>query len=167
MVINGLAEALLTTPEWLTGLSEEKEYSVPTLCENELTEHIRKYLDTVTFAVKGDGHQQLMTTFLGKLIDLYTVLTCHFADAMAEVDRVAEDKGLKESLGRYAIESGAIMEQVYRKKMEVPIEDMKRFLDGILHIHDEGRTRMSMGALFGIVEEAEERLSEKENSVAP
>ena len=36
MVINGLAEALLTTPEWLTGLSEEKEYSVPTLCENEL-----------------------------------------------------------------------------------------------------------------------------------
>ena len=42
MVINGLAEALLTTPEWLTGLSEEKEYSVPTLCENELTEHIRK-----------------------------------------------------------------------------------------------------------------------------
>ena len=26
---------------------------------------------------------------------------------------------------------------------------------------------MSMGALFGIVEEAEERLSEKENSVAP
>ena len=33
---------------------------------------------------------------------------------------MAEDKGLKESLGRYAIESGAIMEQVYRKKMEVP-----------------------------------------------
>ena len=63
--------------------------------------------------------------------------------------------------------SGAIMEKVYRKKMEVPIEDMKRFLDGILHIHDEGRTKMSMGALFGIVEEAEERLSEKENSVAP
>ena len=58
-------------------------------------------------------------------------------------------------------------QQVYRKKMEVPIEDMKRFLDGILHIHDEGRTKMSMGALFGIVEEAEERLSEKENSVAP
>ena len=27
-------------------------------------------------------------------------------------------------------------------------------------------TKMSMGALFGIVEEAEERISEKENSVA-
>ena len=30
-----------------------------------------------------------------------------------------------------------IRDRVYRKKMEVPIEDMKRFLDGILHIHDE------------------------------
>lgn len=90
-----------------------------------------------------------------------------FAHAMEEVDRVAEDKGLKESLGQYSVESGATMEQVYRKKMEVPIEDMKRFLDGILHIHDEGRTRISVGVLFGIVEEAEERLSEKGNSVAP
>ena len=80
---------------------------------------------------------------------------------MEEVDRVAEDKGLKESLGRYAIESGAIMEQVYRKKMEVPIEDMKRFLDGILHIHDEGAHKNVDGRTFGIVEEAEERLSEK------
>ena len=167
MVINGLAEALLTTPEWLTGLSDDKEYDTYTLCQRDIEEHIRKYLDTVSYTVKGEPHQQLLTTFLGKMVDLYTVMTCYFADAMEEVDRVAEDKGLKESLGRYAIESGAIMEQVYRKKMEVPIEDMKRFLDGILHIHDEGRTRMLMGALFGIVEEAEERLSEKENSVAP
>ena len=167
MVINGLAEALLTTPEWLTGLSDDKEYDTYTHCQRDIEEHIRKYLDTVSYTVKGEPHQQRLTTFLGKMVDLYTVMTCYFADAMEEVDRVAEDKGLKESLGRYAIESGAIMEQVYRKKMEVPIEDMKRFLDGILHIHDEGRTKMSMGALFGIVEEAEERLSEKENSVAP
>lgn len=167
MIINGLAEALLTTPEWLTGLSEDKEYSVPTICENELTEHIKKYLDTVTSTVSGDGHQQLLTTFLGKLIDLYTIMTCHFADAMAEIDRIAEDEGLKQSIMRYAIEVGAIEERVYRKEMEVPIEDMKRFLDGILHIYDEGRTKVSMGDLFGIVAEAEARLSEKENSVAP
>ena len=167
MIINGLAEALLTTPEWLTGLSEDKEYSVPTNCENELTEHIKKYLDTVTSTVNGDGHQQFLTTFLGKLIDLYTILTRHFADAMAEIDRIAEDEGLKQSIMRYAIEVGAIEERVYRKEMEVPIEDMKRFLDGILHIYDEGRTKVSMGDLFGIVAEAEARLSEKENSVAP
>ena len=167
MIINGLAEALLTTPECLTGLSEDKEYSVPTICENELTEHIKKYLDTVTSTVNGDGHQQLLTTFLGKLIDLYTILTCHFADAMTEIDRIAEDEGLKQSIMRYAIEVGAIEERVYRKEMEVPIEDMKRFLDGILHIYDEGRTKVSMGDLFGIVAEAEARLYEKENSVAP
>ena len=31
MIINGLADALLTTPEWLTGLSDEKEYNSKTL----------------------------------------------------------------------------------------------------------------------------------------
>ncbi len=55
----------------------------------------------------------------------------------------------------------------YRKEMELPIEDMKRFLDGILHIYDEGRTKVSMGELFGIVSAAEERLAEKKKSVAP
>lgn len=108
MIINGLAEALLTTPEWLTGL----------------------------------------------------------ADAVTEVDRVTNDEGLKQSLMRYAIESGAITEKVYRNEMELPIEDMKRFLDGILHICDEGRIAVKMGDLFGIVTEAEKRLSEKNNSVA-
>ena len=111
--------------------------------------------------------EALLTTFLGKMIDLYSVLCYHFADAMAEVDRVAADEGLKESLMRYAIESGAITEKVYHNEMEAPIEDMKRFLDGILHIYDEGRTKVSMSELFGIVTAAEEKLSEKKNSVAP
>ena len=167
MIINGLAEALLTIPEWLTGLSSDKEYDSYTLCQKDIEQHIRKYLDTVSSTVKGEPHQQLLTTFLGKMVDLYTVMTYYFADAMAEVDRVTEDEGLKQSLRRYAIESGAITERVYRKGMELPIEDMKRFLDGILHIYDEGRTKVSMGDLFGIVAEAEARLSEKENSVAP
>ena len=46
MVINGLAEALLTTPEWLTGLSEEKEYDTKTLCQRDIESHIAKYLDS-------------------------------------------------------------------------------------------------------------------------
>ena len=162
MIINGLAEALLTTPEWLTGLSEDKEYDSRTLCETDLEEHIKKYIDTVSTVVNGEPHQQLLTTFLGKMIDLYSVLCYHFSDAMAEVDRVAEDEGLKQSLRRYAIESGAITERVYHKEMEAPIEDMKRFLDGILHIYDEGRTAVKMSDLFGIVAEAEARLAEKE-----
>lgn len=107
-----------------------------------MEEHIKKYLDTVSSAVKGEPHQQLLTTFLGKMIDLYSVLCHHFADVMAEVDRVAEDEGLKQSLKRYAIESGAITGHVYHKEMELPVEDMKRFLDGILHIYDEGRTKV-------------------------
>ena len=162
MVINGLAEALLTTPEWLTGLSDDKEYDTYTLCQRDIEEHIKKYLDTVSHTVKGEPHQQLLTTFLGKMVDLYTVMTCYFADAMEEVDRVAEDEGLKQSLRRYAIESRAIMERVYRKEMELPIENMKQFLDGILHIYDEGRTAVKMGDLFGIVTAAEERVAEKE-----
>ena len=149
MIINGLAEALLTTPEWLTGLSEEKEYDAKTLCQRDIESHIAKYLDSVS------------------VVDLYSVLCYHFSDAMAEVDRVAADEGLKESLMRYAIESGAITEKVYRNEMEAPIEDMKRFLDGILHIYDEGRTKVSMSELFGIVTAAEEKLAEKKNSVAP
>ena len=128
----------------------------------DLEEHIKKYIDTVSTVVNGEPHQQLLTTFLGKMIDLYSVLCYHFSDAMAEVDRVAEDEGLKQSLRRYAIESGAITERVYHKEMEAPIEDMKRFLDGILHIYDEGRTAVKMGDLFGIVAEAEARLAEKE-----
>ena len=137
-----------------------------TLCQRDIESHIAKYLDSVS-VVQGEPHQQLLTTFLGKMIDLYSVLCYHFADAMAEVDRVAADEGLKESLMRYAIESGAITEKVYHNEMEAPIEDMKRFLDGILHIYDEGRTKVSMSELFGIVTAAEEKLSEKKNSVAP
>jgi transcriptional regulator with XRE-family HTH domain len=167
MIINGLADALLTTPEWLTGLSEEKEYDSEAICQQEIEEHFKKYLDTVTSVVKDEPHQQLLTTFLGKIIDLYSVLCHYFADAMAQVDQVVEDEGLKQSLMRYAIESGAITERVYRKEMELPIEDIKRFLDGILHIYDEGRTKVSMVDLFGIVAEAEARLSKKENPVAP
>ena len=39
---------------------------------------------------------------------------------------------------------------------------MKQFLDGILHIYDEGHTAVKMGDLFGIVTAAEERVAEKE-----
>lgn len=73
-------------------------YDAKTLCQRDIETHIaKKYLDNVS-VVQGEPHQQLLTTFLGKMIDLYSVLCYHFADAMAEVDRVAADEGLKESL---------------------------------------------------------------------
>ena len=161
MIINGLAEALLTTPEWLTGLSDDKEYSSYTVCQMDLEKHIKGYLEAVTNTVNGEPHQQLLTTFLGQIVDLYTILTKYWAVSMKKVDEVAEDEGLKESIGKYAIHIGSITEQVYQKEMEVPIEDMKRYLDGILHLYDEGRTKVSIPELFGIVDQAKQKLIER------
>lgn len=161
MIINGLAEALLTTPEWLTGLSDDKEYSIYTVCQMDLEKHIKGYLETVTSTVNGEPHQQLLTTFLGQIVDLYTILAKYWAVSMKKVVEVAEDEGLKESIGKYAIHIGSITEQVYQKEMEVPIEDMKRYLDGILHLYDEGRTKVSIPELFGIVDQAKQKLIEK------
>ena len=161
MIINGLAEALLTTPEWLTGLSDDKEYSSYTVCQLDLEKHIKGYLETVTSTVNGEPHQQLLTTFLGQIVDLYTILTKYWAVSMKKVDEVAEDEGLKESIGKYAIHIGSITEQVYQKEMEIPIEDMKRYLDGILHLYDEGRTKVSIPELFGIVDQAKQKQIEK------
>lgn len=161
MIINGLAEGLLTTPEWLTGLSDDKEYSIYTACQMDLEKHIKGYLEAVTSTVNGEPHTQLLTTFLGQIVDLYTILTKYWAVSMKKVDEVSEDEGLKESIGKYAIHIGSITEQVYQKEMEVPIEDMKRYLDGILHLYDEGRTKVSIPELFGIVDQAKQKLIEK------
>ena len=161
MIINGLAEALLTTSEWLTGLSDDKEYSIYTVCQMDLEKHIKGYLETVTSTVNGEPHQQLLTTFLGQIVDLYTILAKYWAVSMKKVDEVAEDEGLKESIGKYAIHIGSITEQVYQKEMEIPIEDMKRYLDGILHLYDEGRTKVSIPELFGIIDQAKQKLIEK------
>ena len=159
MIINGLADALLTTPEWLTGLSDEKEYNSKTLCQMDIEKHIAAYLDELTTTVQGEPHQQLLTTFLGQIVDLYSVFCVHFARAMAEAHHLAEDEGFKKSLMRYAIESGAVIEKVYRREMETPVEDMKRFMDGLLHIYDEGRTKMKIGDLLDMSSEARERLN--------
>lgn len=160
MIINGLAQALLTTPEWLTGLSDDKEYSSYTVCQMDMEKHIKNYLETVTSSVKTEPHQQLLTTFLGQFVDLYAVFTKYWALSMKKIDAVAEDEGLKESIGKYAIHIGSITEQVYQKEMSEPIEDMKRYLDGILHLYDEGRTKTRMQEQFGMVEEAERKYRE-------
>ncbi|MFR1480021.1 MAG: hypothetical protein ACLSB9_32300 [Hydrogeniiclostridium mannosilyticum] len=41
---------------------------------------------------------------------------------------MAEDEGLKESIGRYAINIGSITEQVYSEGNGGAIEDMKQYL---------------------------------------
>jgi hypothetical protein len=51
--------------------------------------------------------------------------------------------------------------------MQTPVDDIKKYLDGILHLYDEGRTKTSMPELLGMVEQAEQKLLDKQNSVAP
>ena len=43
-LVISLADALLTTPEWLTGLSDAKEYDSYTKCRMQITEHLDSYL---------------------------------------------------------------------------------------------------------------------------
>ena len=73
------------------------------VCQMDLEKHVKDYLETLTASVKGEPHQQLLTTFLGQLVDLYAVLAKYWALSMTKIDAVAEDEGLKESIGRYAI----------------------------------------------------------------
>ena len=44
--------------------------------------------------------------------------------------------------------------------MAEPIEDMKKYLDGILHLYDEGRTKTNLQEQFGMVEEAQLKFRE-------
>ena len=60
-----------------------------------------------------------------------------------------------------------IIVPVYRREMEAPIEDMKRFLDGLLHIFDKGRSRIDTADLYSILHDAQVRLNAADDSVAP
>lgn len=166
MIINGLAEALLTTPEWLTGLSEEKEYSTRTICEKTMEEHTKKFLDVLTSTVQGEPRQEMLTNILGQYMDMYAVLCGHFARAMAEADRIAEDEGLKQSLMKYAIGAGEITEKAYHNELSEPVEDMKQMVDCFLHIYDLN-TKNVFGKMSQIKMSAEERLADRNNNVAP
>ena len=160
MIINGLAEALLTTPEWLTGLSEEKEYSTRTVCEKTMEEHTKKFLDVLTSTVQGEPRQEMLTNILGQYMDMYAVLCGHFARAMAEADRIAEDEGLKQSLMKYAIGAGEITEKAYHNELSEPVEDMKQMVDCFLHIYDLNSKNI-FGKMSQIKMSAEERLADR------
>ncbi len=168
MIINGLADALQTTPEWLTGQSEEKEADdSPTLCEDEVIGHLNDFLDTVTKTVQPELQQRFLTSTLCLLIDLFSVTAQHYGRTLNEIDRLAGDENLKKSIRQYTIDVDDIITPVYRREMEAPVEDMKRFLDGLLHIFDKGRTRVDTAYLYNILNDAQARLNAANDSVAP
>ena len=154
-----LADALLTTPEWLTGLSEDKEYDGYTKSKMKLDEHLESFLKEMDSVIGSEAYQQFLAGHLCNIIDLYSVYAAHFAKAMEKADQVATDEGLKESLMRYAIESGAIVERVYQQEMNPIIEDMKRYMDGLLHIYDYGKGGRITSELFKLPLEARDRLN--------
>ena len=159
-LVISLADALLTTPEWLTGLSEDKEYDGYTKSKMKLDEHLESFLKEMDSVVGSEAYQQFLAGHLCNIIDLYSVYAVHFARAMEKTDQVATDEGLKESLIRYAIESGVIVEQVYQKEMAPIIEDMKRYMDGLLHIYDKGKGGKLTSEMFRLPLDARTRLEE-------
>ena len=158
-LVISLADALLTTPEWLTGLSEDKEYDGYTKSKMKLDEHLESFLKEMDGVVGSEAYQQFLAGHLCNIIDLYSLYAVHFARAMEKTDQVATDEGLKESLMRYAIESGAIVERVYQQEMSPIIEDMKRYMDGLLHIYDYGKGGKITNELFKLPMEARDRLN--------
>ena len=159
-LVISLADALLTTPEWLTGLSEEKEYDGYTKSKMQLDEHLESFLKEMDSVVESENYQQFLAGHLCNIIDLYSVYAVHFARAMEKTDQVATDEGLKESLMRYAIESGVIVERVYQQEMNPIIEDMKRYMDGLLHIYDKGKGGKLTSEMFKLPLDARTRLEE-------
>ena len=108
----------------------------------------------------------MLTNILGQYMDMYAVLCGHFARAMAEADRIAEDEGLKQSLMKYAIGAGEITEKAYHNELSEPVEDMKQMVDCFLHIYDLNSKNI-FGKMSQIKMSAEERLADRNNNVAP
>ena len=163
MIINGLADALQTTPEWLTGRSEEKEVKET----GDSLDHLSDFLDAVAKTVQPEVQQRFLTSMLCLLIDLFSITAQHYGRTLNEIDRLTGDEALKKSIQQYTIHVDDIIVPVYRREMEAPIEDMKRFLDGLLHIFDKGRTRVDTAYLYNILHDAQVRLNAADDSVAP
>ena len=160
-----------TTPEWLTGLSEEKEVKETgdsrTICEGEVLDHLNNFLDAMTKTVQPEVQQRFLTSVLCLLIDLFSITAQHYGRTLNEIDRLAGDEAIKKSIQQYTIHVDDIIVPVYRREMETPIEDMKRFLDGLLHIFDKGRTKVDTAYLYNILHDAQVRLNAANDSVAP
>ena len=113
-------------------------------------EHLNDFLDAVTKTVQPEIQQRFLTSMLCLLIDLFSITAQHYGRTLDEIDRLAEDENLKKSIQQYTIHVDDIIVPVFRREMDAPIEDMKRFLDGLLHIFDKGRTRVDTVYLYNI-----------------
>ena len=113
--------------------------------------HLNDFLDAVTKTVQPEVQQRFLTSTLCLLIDLFSITAQHYGRTLDEIERLAGDEALKRSIQQYTIHVDDIIVPVYRREMEAPIEDMKRFLDGLLHIFDKGRSRIDTADLYSIL----------------
>ena len=160
MIIKGIAEALFTTPEWLTGQTDDAEYDTYSLCRLFLDKYLDRYLNTLIATVTDPEDQMLLSTVLGHFFDLYAVFTQYWELAMKKVNKVSEDKKLVESLGQYSIGMSLVQNEIYQKQMEVPVSYMKEYMDGLMDIYTLDLDD-SVRALCSIIEKAQSKLTEK------
>ena len=105
-------------------------------------------MDAVSRTVQPEVQRRFLTSTLCLLIDLFSITAQHYGRTLNEIDRLAGDEALKKSIQQYTIHVDDIIVPVYRREMDAPIEDMKRFLDGLLHIFDKGCTRVDTVYLY-------------------
>lgn len=151
-----IADALDTTVEWLTGQTDEREISVEARCRKTLDKEIDTFISDILNNVSGEPHQELMTNILSRFINMFGVVAVNFGRTMKEIRKVEDDMGLRESLMKYAINSAAVTEKLYRKEMEKPIEDFKRMADYVLAMYDTDREKLHN--LFDISFEARQNI---------
>ncbi|MCH5186504.1 MAG: helix-turn-helix transcriptional regulator [Oscillospiraceae bacterium] len=156
-ILVSVADALDTTVEWLTGLSDEKEYDIAARCRNAVDKNISAFIEEMTSAVPDELHQELLTGLLGCFVDMFSVFSVHFGNTMKEIHQAEEDSGLKESLMKYSIEAKNIYESIYRQRMEQPVEDMKQMADCLYHLFDKSG-RDSVIDIYEICGKAKQQL---------
>ncbi len=157
-----IADALNTTVEWLTGQSDEKEISVETRCRKTLDKQIDVFISDILNNISTEPHQELLTNILSQFINMFGIIAVNFGRTMKEIRKVEDDMGLRESLKKYALNAATVMEQVYRKEMEAPIEEFKLMADKLLGLYDINTN--SISKLYQISFDARRKLEEEQNS---
>lgn len=131
LVIHGLAEALHTTPQWLTGQQD------PPAGTPDLNGALHRCLDILSTQVPDGDRRRMLADFLAELLTVYGVVCGHYARAVDRADSIGRDDGLRRSLDRYAIDADTLTEETYRQEMQPPLDTMKAMLDCLLDAYRE------------------------------
>lgn len=129
MVIQALAQALQTSPQWLTGQAEAP--APPSAGPDPARQALDRCLAAIE-GVPGTARRRMLTEYLAQLLDTCAVVCTHYGRAMDRADCIGRDDGLRRSLDRYAIDAGSLTETTYRREMQPPLEQLKQLADCLL-----------------------------------